>query len=119
MYVINPGIALTVIKQFALEVGRKFHNSIGGNVNYDAEFQNLDTPLQKKARFVEDEIVDHEDRNADMVDMMSEEELLNRSMRKKLLMLRDCCTLDEEPDINQLIRQFSDNYENSPSMMFV
>ncbi|CAI2186917.1 6350_t:CDS:2 [Funneliformis geosporum] len=57
-------------------------------------------------------------RMADMVSDMSEQELYNMTARKRLMLVRDYCRLDEQLQVDQLIRQFSDNYENPPLMMF-
>ncbi|CAB5216055.1 unnamed protein product [Rhizophagus irregularis] len=52
------------------------------------------------------------DRMSDMVDDMSEQELFNMTVCKRLILIRDFCRLDEQPQVNQLIGKFSDNYEN-------
>ncbi|CAG8526215.1 5747_t:CDS:2 [Acaulospora colombiana] len=113
----NPGIALAIIKQFVQEEGKKFHSWIGKAVDYGVD---LPTPLQKKTKFTEHiPGADYENRMADMVGDMSEQELFNMTARKRLRMLRNWCKLDEQPQVDQLIRQFSDDYENPPPMMFV
>ncbi|CAG8503640.1 3290_t:CDS:2 [Acaulospora colombiana] len=113
----NPGIALAIIKQFVLEEGKRFHSWIGKTVDYGVD---LLTPLQKKTKFTEHiPGADYENRMADMVGDMSEQELFNMTARKKLTMLRNWCKLDEQPQVDQLIRQFSDDYENPPPLMFI
>ena len=80
---------------------------------------NLPEPLRKKAKFYECIYeADNEDRMADMVDDMSEQEVFNMTVRKRLMLVRDFCRPDEQPKVDQLIRQFSDNYESPSSMMF-
>ncbi|CAG8573537.1 3476_t:CDS:2 [Acaulospora colombiana] len=112
----NPGIALAIIKQFVLEEGKKFHSWIGKVVDYNVADL---PPLQKKTKFIEHiPGADHEDRMADMIDDMSEQELFNMTARKRLRMLRNWCILDEQPQVDQLIRQFSDDYEKLPPMKF-
>ena len=112
----DRGIALAVIKQFLLEEGITFSDYIGNEVKYTVKDEDRLTPLQKKAKFIE--CADYEDRMADIVVDMSEQELFNMKARKKLKLVREFCRLDEQPQMDQLIRQFSDNYENQPLMMF-
>jgi len=52
-----------------------------------------------------------EDRMAELADDMTERELFNMEARKRLRLVKDLCRLDEEPYVDELIRQFSDNYE--------
>jgi hypothetical protein len=78
----------------------------------------LPEPLKKKAKFLDHISEVSEDRMSDMVGDMSEQELFNMTVRKRLMLVRDFCRLDEQPQVDQLIGQFSDNYENPPSMMF-
>lgn len=112
----DRGVALAIIKEFTLEEGIFFHKMIGREITYDAK---LPEPFKKKAKF--DERIfeaDNEDRMADMVGDMSEQELFNMTVRKRLMLVRDFCRLDEQQQVDQLIGQFSDNYENPSSMMF-
>ena len=74
--------------------------------------------LKKKIKFLESITEADDVRMADMVGDMSEQKLFNMTARKKLMLVRNYCRLDEQPQVDQLIRQFSDNYENPPPMMF-
>ncbi|CAI2201286.1 12965_t:CDS:1, partial [Funneliformis geosporum] len=105
--------ALAIIKQFVLEEGQNFHNWIGKDITYQVD---LPAPLKKKTKFLESITETVDARMADMVGDMSEQELFNMTARKRLMLVRDYCRLDEQPQVDQLIRQFSDNYENPPPM---
>jgi hypothetical protein len=45
----------------------------------------------------------------DIVDDMSEKELFNMTVCKRLMLVRDFCRLDEQSQADQLIKQFSNN----------
>lgn len=111
----DRGTALAIIKQFVLEEGIKLSAWTGKEVVYSVDKL---APLQKKTKFLERIPRDDETRMADMVDDMSEQELFNMTARKRLKMLRNWCRLDEQPQVDQLIRQFNDDYEKLPPMMF-
>ncbi|CAG8488086.1 13276_t:CDS:2, partial [Acaulospora morrowiae] len=116
----SSGVALAIIRQFVLEEGKKICDLSGMTFDYNV---NLPPLLQKKTKFTEhitEQIprADYENRMADLVDNMTEQELFNMAVRKRLIMLRDCCKLDEQPQVDQLIRQFSDDYENPSLMMY-
>jgi len=104
----DRGIALAIIKQFVLEEGRKFYGWRDKRVSFEVSPYE---PLKKKAKFIEPELDD--ERIADMVDGMSPEEVYNMEIRRKLLMVRNLCRLDEQVDIDRLIAQFGDDYEGS------
>lgn len=107
----NRSTALTIIKQFVLAEGEFLHNTIGKHVQYEA---NLPTPLKKKVKFSEQILdIENDDRMADMYDEMSEQELFNMSMRRRLMVLRDLCNIDQLPQVDQFIKRFSDDYENN------
>ncbi|CAG8733721.1 3062_t:CDS:2, partial [Funneliformis mosseae] len=110
----DRGTAMAIIKQFVLEEGQNFHNWIGKDITYQVD---LPAPLKKKTKFLESITETVDARMADMVGDMSEQELFNMTARKRLMLVRDYCRLDEQPQLDQLIRQFSDNYENQPPMM--
>ena len=89
---------------------------IGKNVTYQV---NLPEPFKKKTKFLEPILeANDEDRIADMVGDMSEQVLFNMMVRRRLKLLRDYCRLDEQPQVDQLIGQFSDNSKNPSPMMF-
>ncbi|CAG8692090.1 6375_t:CDS:2, partial [Ambispora leptoticha] len=111
----DRGTALAIIKQFVLEEGINLSAWTGKEVIYSVDKLAL---LQKKTKFLERIPEDDETRMADMVDDMSEQELFNMTARKRLRMLRNWCRLDEQPQVDQLIRQFSDDYEKLSPMMF-
>jgi hypothetical protein len=54
----------------------------------------------------------------DIVDEMSETEIFNMNARKKLLKLKEWCKLDERPYVDDMIRQFNDDYESQPPLMY-
>jgi hypothetical protein len=113
----NRDTALAIIKQFVLAEGEFLHNSMGKHVNYEST---LPMPLQKKIKFSEQIPGNEDDRIADMLDKMSEQELFNMSMRRRLRALRDICNVDQIPHVDQFIKLFSDDYENyefTPSPM--
>ncbi|CAB4399643.1 unnamed protein product [Rhizophagus irregularis] len=91
----DRGVALAIIKEFVLEEGTFFNELLGKDVTYEVK---LPEPLKKKAKFL-DHIseADNEDRMADMVGDMSEQELFNMTVRKRLMLVRDFCRLDEQP----------------------
>ncbi|CAG8726494.1 9334_t:CDS:2, partial [Acaulospora colombiana] len=111
----DRGTALAIIRQFLLEEGINLSTWTGKDVTYSV---NKLVPCLKKTKFLERIPEDDGTRMADMVDDMSEQELFNMTARKRLRMLRNWCRLDEQPQVDQLIRQFSDDYENPPPMMF-
>ncbi|CAG8613220.1 16927_t:CDS:1, partial [Acaulospora colombiana] len=81
---------------------------------------NLPEPLKKKARFLEPIPEEVDDRMADLTDDMTEKELFNMSMRKSLRLTKGFVRIEEQPIIDEYIRQFSDDYEvpPPPPMMF-
>ncbi|CAG8477453.1 15933_t:CDS:1 [Acaulospora morrowiae] len=113
----DRGIALAVIKLFVLEEGNNLFNWLGWDVEYQVKVD-LPAPLQKRTKFFE-HIPEayNEDRIADIVGDMSRQELFNMDIRRGLKMLRNLCRLDEQPQIDRLIRQFSDDYEDPPPLM--
>ncbi|RHZ61359.1 hypothetical protein Glove_348g40 [Diversispora epigaea] len=115
----DRGIALAIIKQYVIVEGNKFFNWLGKDASYQVEVD-VSSPLQKRMKFSEriPEAGNEEDRMEDIVDDMSRQELFNMDIRKSLMMLRNLCRLDEQPQVDKLIRQFSDDYENPPPQMF-
>ncbi|CAG8735338.1 15303_t:CDS:2 [Cetraspora pellucida] len=109
----NRGIALAIIKQFVLDEGIFIHSIIGKQITYQDQ-ASLPEPLKKKSKLFEPISEEVDDRMADIIDNMTKEELFNMSMRKKLKLAKSIVRIEEQPIIDQFIRQFSDNYENSP-----
>ncbi|CAG8727950.1 10564_t:CDS:1, partial [Acaulospora morrowiae] len=72
-----------------------------------------------KSRFLEPIPEEVDDRMADLIDDMTEKELFNMSMRRRLNIAKSIVRIEEQPAIDQLIRQFNDDYEDPPPpMMF-
>ncbi|CAG8596691.1 8134_t:CDS:2 [Ambispora leptoticha] len=115
--VTGRGIALAVIRRFVLEEAKKIL-SWKGDIDTTANLPALPVCLENITKFLEHTYEAHEDRMTDMIGDMSENELFNMRVRKRLTLLRDWCDLDQQPDVDQLIRQFSDDYENPPPLMF-
>jgi hypothetical protein len=114
----DRGIALAIIKQFILGEGILHASWTGKYVDYPIKTVQ---PLQKKTKFRE-YIVRTDDGDAvmdDIVDEMSETEIFNMNARKKLSKLREWCKLDERPYVDHMIRQFNDDYESQPPLMYV
>ncbi|CAG8579110.1 15603_t:CDS:2 [Acaulospora colombiana] len=110
----HRGTALAVIRQFVLEEASVFYSWRNKRVNFEAK---PCQPLEKKAKFIQYTPAT-EDRMAELVDDMSEQELFNMTARKRLKILRNLCRLDELPYVDQLIGQFSDDYEYTPPQMY-
>jgi hypothetical protein len=107
---LSRGMALTIIKDFVCEEKSTLDQLFGKSATYEIV---ENTPLRKKAKFLERiSEADDENRMADLVGDMSEQELFNMSVRKRLMLVRDFCKLSEQPQVDKLIAQFSDNYEN-------
>lgn len=71
-----------------------------------------------KVKFSE-QIITNDDRINDVFDLMTEQELFNMSMRRRLGALRDLSNIDQVDEIDQFIKLFSDDYEDSsPPLMF-
>ncbi|RHZ78389.1 hypothetical protein Glove_165g129 [Diversispora epigaea] len=83
----DRSIALAIIKQFVLDEGKFIHDKMGKNITYQV---NLPKPLKMKSKFLE---ILEEDNNkmADMIDNMTEKELFNMSMRKRLRIAKMSC----------------------------
>ncbi|RHZ44902.1 hypothetical protein Glove_707g78 [Diversispora epigaea] len=111
----NRGIALAIIKQFVLGEWGSANQLAGSNIIYQT---NLPIPLRKKAKLesIPEEVVD--DRISDVINDMTDKELFNMSMRNRLKLAKNFVRTEEEPIMDQFIRQFSDDYENSPPQMF-
>ncbi|CAG8693090.1 10883_t:CDS:2, partial [Funneliformis mosseae] len=91
----DHGVALAIIKGFVLEERMFLNELIGKDVTYEVK---LPEPLKKKVKFLECIFeVDNEDRIADMVGDMSEQKLFNMTVCKRLMLVRDFCRLDEQP----------------------
>ncbi|KAF0439333.1 hypothetical protein F8M41_004160 [Gigaspora margarita] len=112
----NRSIALAIIKQFVLDEGRTVLDTLGRSVTYKPI---LSEPLKKKAKFRESIHEEGDERMADIIDDMTEEELRNMTMRKRLSLAKSIVRIEELPIIDQLIGQFSDDYESSISSMYV
>ncbi|RHZ52560.1 hypothetical protein Glove_460g15 [Diversispora epigaea] len=110
----SHGIALAIIKQFVLDEWKTVRNVAGPNIIYQT---NLPAPLTKKIKLesIPDEV---DDRMADVIDNMTGKELLNMSMRNRLKFVKSIIRIEEQPIIDQFIRQFSDDYENPPPLMY-
>jgi hypothetical protein len=113
----DRSIALAIIKQFVLDEGIFIHSIIGKHITYQDQ-ANLPEPLKKKSKLepIPEEV---DDRMADIIDNMTEKELFNMSMRRRLKIAKSIVRIEEQPAIDQLIRQFSDDYENPPPLMFI
>ncbi|CAG8756573.1 4816_t:CDS:1, partial [Acaulospora morrowiae] len=111
----DRSIALAIIREFALDEGKFIHSEIGKHVTYQV---NLPEPLKKKARLLEHIPEEFDDRMADLIDDMSEKELFNMSMRNRLRLAKSFVKIEEQPIIDEYIRQFSDDYDPPTSLMF-
>ncbi|CAG8473159.1 9084_t:CDS:2 [Acaulospora morrowiae] len=108
----DRSVALAIIKQFVLAEGRTYLELLGKNITYQTD---LPKPLTKRAKLLESIPEEVDDRMGDIIDDMTEKELFNMSMRRRLKLAKNIVGVEEHPAIDQLIRQFSDNYENPPS----
>ncbi|RIA86593.1 hypothetical protein C1645_779393 [Glomus cerebriforme] len=107
----DRGIALAIIKQFVLTEGASFHKDmLKMRINYEP---NLPIPFENKVKFIEQIPNENDDRITDLFDEMSEQELFNMSMRKRLRTLRDISNINQLPHVDQFIKLFGDDYENS------
>ncbi|CAG8836983.1 11820_t:CDS:2, partial [Gigaspora margarita] len=106
----NRSIALAIIKQFVLDEGRTVLDTLGRSVTYKTI---LSEPLKKKTKFRESIHEEGDERMADIIDDMTEEELRNMTMRKRLRLAISIVRIEELPIIDKLIGQFSDDYESS------
>ncbi|GBC06356.1 hypothetical protein RclHR1_06790010 [Rhizophagus clarus] len=106
----NRGIAFAVIRQFILKEGIAHADWTGKSINYMVK---TIQPLERRAKFLEyvTKTNDSEDRMMDIINEMSDEEIFNMNARKKLMMLKEWCKLDERPYVDQMIRSFSDDYQ--------
>ncbi|CAG8639719.1 2304_t:CDS:2 [Acaulospora morrowiae] len=112
----DRSVALAIIKQFVLGEGRTYLELLGKNITYQID---LPKPLTKRAKLPDSIPKEVDDRMGDIIDDMNEKELFNMSMRKRLKLAKNIVGVEEQPAIDQLIRQFSDNYEDpSPPMMY-
>ncbi|CAG8611048.1 32494_t:CDS:2 [Gigaspora margarita] len=102
--------ALAIIKQFVLDEGRIFLDILGRSITYQT---NLPTPLKKRTKFRQSIPEEGDERMADIIDDMTEKELSNMTMRKRLRLAKSIVSIEELPIIDQLIGQFSDDYESS------
>ncbi|RHZ72500.1 hypothetical protein Glove_242g60 [Diversispora epigaea] len=116
----DHGIALAIIKQFILNKGETIHKVLGKSITYKVD---LSEPLTRRTKFYETitEKVDFDNRMTDLIDDMTEKELYNMSMQKKLIIAKNIIKRNEHSILDKLISKFSDNYEISPppSQMFV
>ncbi|CAG8737452.1 30067_t:CDS:2 [Racocetra persica] len=105
----DRGLTLAIIKQFVIEEGNQFNEWKGKATTCVSE----DTiePLRKKAKLIEYTTEESDERMKLMIDDMSEEELFKMKARQKLMIVRKSCKLDEQPYIDRIISQLSDNYE--------
>ncbi|CAG8680278.1 23463_t:CDS:2 [Cetraspora pellucida] len=108
----DRSIALGIIKQFVLDEGKPFLRALGKNITYEV---NLPEPLKKRSKFLSSIPEVDDERMADVIDDMTEKELYNMTMRKRLKLAKNIVRIEEQPIIDQLIRQFSDDYENPTS----
>ncbi|CAG8493226.1 448_t:CDS:2 [Diversispora eburnea] len=106
----DRGIVLVIIKQLVIVEGNKLFNWLEKDTSYQVE----------RTKFFEciPEVGNEEDRIEDIVNDISRQELFNMNIYKSLRMLRNWYRLDEQPQVDQLIKQFNDDYENSPLQMF-
>ncbi|RHZ82834.1 hypothetical protein Glove_103g120 [Diversispora epigaea] len=111
----DRSIALAIIKEFALDEGKFIHNEMGKLITYQV---NLPEPLKKKSKFLESISEEVDDRISDIINNMTEKEIFNMSMRKRLSLAKSFVRIEEQPIIDQFIRQFSDDYENPPPLMY-
>ncbi|CAG8464799.1 6656_t:CDS:2 [Diversispora eburnea] len=111
----NHGIALAIIKQFVLDEWKTVRDVVEPNIIYQT---NLPFPLTKKIKLehIPEEV---DDRMSDVIDNMTEKELFNMSMRKRLKLAKILVSIEEQPIIDQFISQFSDDYENSSPLIIL
>ncbi|CAI2187839.1 18938_t:CDS:2, partial [Funneliformis geosporum] len=109
----DRSIAFAVIQQFILKEGIAHASWTGKFIDYSVKSI---LPLERRAKFLEyvTKTDDHEDRMMDIINDMSDKEKFNMNARKKLMTLRECCKLDEQPYVDQMIRNFSDDYQAPP-----
>ncbi|KAF0555618.1 hypothetical protein F8M41_016994 [Gigaspora margarita] len=105
----DHNIALAIIRQFVLNEGSTFLKFFGESIIYQT---NLSEPLKKSVKFLPSIPEEDDERMADMIDDMTEKELYNMKMRKRLKSVKSIVRIEEHPIIDQLISQFSDDYEN-------
>jgi hypothetical protein len=106
----NRGHALAIIKQFVLQEANDFRVWTGSKINNEVSFI---PPFEHKTKFIERIEIDEDDRMAELSEEMTELELFNMSIRRRLKILRDCCDLNEQEQVDQLVRNFNDDYESS------
>ncbi|RHZ55989.1 hypothetical protein Glove_407g5 [Diversispora epigaea] len=111
----DRSIALAIIKQFVLDEGKPILKVIGKSVTYQT---NLPGPLKKKTKFLAPIPEEVDEKMVDIINDMTEKELLNMSMRNRLKLVKSIVRIDEQPIIDNYIRQFSDDYENPPPLMY-
>ncbi|CAG8695286.1 15295_t:CDS:2, partial [Acaulospora morrowiae] len=90
----DRGITLAIIREFALDEGKFIHSEMGKLVTYQV---NLPEPLKKKSRFLEPIPEEVDDRMADLIDAMTEKELFNMSMRRRLNIGKSIVRIEEQP----------------------
>ncbi|CAG8477288.1 2037_t:CDS:2 [Dentiscutata heterogama] len=112
----DRSIALAIIRQFVLNEGRTYLEVLGKSITYHT---NLSEPLKKRAKFLQYMPEENDERMADIIDDMTEKELYHMTMRKRLKLAKSIVRIEEQPIIDQLIRQFSDDYENPTTLMHV
>ncbi|CAG8462261.1 9348_t:CDS:2, partial [Gigaspora rosea] len=94
---------------FVLNEGRNYLELLGKSITYQTI---LSEPLKKRVKFLPSIPEEDDERMADIIDDMTEKELFNMKMRKRLKLAKSIVRIEEHPIIDQLIRQFSDDYEN-------
>ena len=114
-------MALAMIWQFVLEEARTIKKNltlVGKRPRPDptANLPALPVHLEKRTKFRERTPEAGDGRLTEMVGDMSETELFNMQIHKKLKLLRDWCDIDQQPYVDQLLRQFGDDYENPQTL---
>ncbi|KAF0544901.1 hypothetical protein F8M41_002577 [Gigaspora margarita] len=86
-----------------------FLDMLGKTITYQT---NLPKPLKKRTKFLPPISEKDDERMGDIIDDMMEKELRNMTMRKRLRLAKSIVRIEEHPIIDQLIGQFSDDYES-------
>ncbi|CAG8604441.1 6321_t:CDS:1 [Paraglomus brasilianum] len=113
------GMALAMIQRFVLEEAKTIKKILHwseSDPDPTANLPALPVHLEKRTKFRERTPEAGDGRLTEMVGDMSETELFNMQIRKKLKLLRDWYDIDQQSYVDQLLRQFGDDYENPQTL---
>lgn len=100
--------ALAIIKQFVLQEANNFQVWAGSKINKEVSFI---PPFEHKTKFLKCNEIDEDDRMVELSEEMTELELFNMFIHRRLKILRDFYDLKEQKQVDQLIRNFNNDYE--------